>query len=406
MNFIENILNAFTVIRTNKMRSFLTTLGIVIGVFSVTVMLSFGESAKREMTSGLEDKTNLLEIRTSMMFDFDDLSKTPQEPKDLTNSDFLAIKENPYISKISPQLSNYEKISSTYKNLNIDTVGALPEFIEIKDSKLAVGSFISEKNQENEEKVAILGAKSASNLFGNINPLGKNIVIKDVIFRVIGVLEKEEESGWGENMNDIVLIPLSTAQNRLFGKKTLSKISVLIKEDADLTEAKHKIIYTLLKERKISNVKKMDFNVFDNNEMIKMFDKINQTMTLFLGAIGGISLLVGGIGVMNIMLVSVTERTREIGIRKAVGAQRRSILFQFLTEAIFLSIVGGLIGVFLSYALIVFIKRFSFFDLELVFSTNAMFLSLSFSFFVGVFFGSYPANKASKLKPIDALRFE
>ena len=406
MNFVENILNAFTVIRTNKMRSFLTTLGIVIGVFSVTVMVSLGESAQKEMTSGLEDKTNLLKIRAgnSMMFDFDALDRTPKQPKDLTNSDVLAIENNENILSISPELSSYENISSTQKNINLNTTGVLPEYLEVAGYKLKIGSFINQQNQEHEDKVVVLGSKSASNLFGDENPLGKNVKIKNSIFKVIGVLDKKEGGGWEGDLNDVVLIPLSTAQNRVFGKKTLSSISVLIKDEVSIKEAKHEIIYALLREHKITDVNKMDFSVFDNNEMIKIFDKIKRTMTLFLAAIGGISLLVGGIGVMNIMLVSVTERTREIGIRKAVGAQRRSILLQFLTESIFLSIVGGLIGVLLSYVLIVLVRKFSTFDV--VFSTNAMLISLSFSFFVGIFFGSYPANKASKLKPIDALRFE
>lgn len=405
MNFVENILNAFTVIKTNKMRSVLTTLGIIIGVFSVTVMVSLGESAQKEMTSGMETETNLLKIRSggSMRFDFDEFAGEPKEPQELTNADVVAIQQNPSILHISPELSDYKTIKSLKRNLNVKVIGVLPDFAEVSGYTLNIGSFISQQNQEQEDKVAILGARTANNLFDKESPLGKNITIENSIFKIIGVMDKKEDSGW-QSFNDVVMIPLSTAQNRLFGKKTLSLISVLIKDGADMKQAKHEIIYALLREHKTPNINQMDFSVVDNNEMIKMFDKINRTMTLFLTAIGGISLLVGGIGVMNIMLVSVTERTREIGIRKAVGAQRKSILLQFLTESVFLSVVGGLIGVLFSYLLIVLVQKFS--DFDLIFSTNAMLISLSFSFFVGIFFGIYPANKASKLKPIDALRFE
>lgn len=407
MNFFENILNAFTVIKTNKMRSVLTTLGIIIGVFSVTVMVSLGESAQKEMTSGMEEKTNVLKIQSGnyAMYDFDSFQGELIQPKDLTNLDVAAVqKSSMQIDKISPELEGREDVVSIREKSNTSVKGVLPVFMAVEGYNLNIGSFISEQNQLSEDKVAVLGFLTASRLFGKENPLGKNITIKNSIFRIIGVMEKKEGGGWGGGSNEVVLIPLSTAQNRLFGLKTVSLISVLIKDGENVKEAKHKIIYSLLREHKITDVKAMDFSVSDNNEMIKMFAKINRTMTLFLTAIGGISLLVGGIGVMNIMLVSVTERTREIGIRKAVGAQRKSILLQFLTESVFLSVLGGIIGVLLSYVLIILVKKFSTFDM--IFSTNAMIIALSFSFFVGVFFGIYPANKASKLKPIDALRFE
>ncbi len=408
MNFFENILNAFTVIKTNKMRSVLTTLGIIIGVMSVTVMVSLGESAQKEMTQGLEEKTNLLQIRQGnpMRFSMDafEFEGEKRQPQDLTNADVAAIQENDQILKISPEINNYEEVITPSKKFNTKVAGVLPAAKDVANFSLKAGLFISQQDQDAEDKVAVLGAFAAQNLFGKQNPLGKNVIIKNSVFKVIGVLEQKENTGWGNNENAVVLIPLSTAQNRLFGKKSLSLISVLIKDGANIKEAKHKITYALLREHKIPNINKMDFNVYDNSEMIKMFDKINKTMTFFLTAIGGISLLVGGIGVMNIMLVSVTERTREIGIRKAVGARRRSILLQFLIEAVFLSVLGGLIGILLSYVVIILIKTFS--PLSASLSTNAMMISLSFSFLVGIFFGIYPANKASKLKPIDALRFE
>ena len=407
MNIFENIINAFSTIISNKLRSGLTMLGIIIGVSSVIVMIAIGEGARKGVTSRLESLgANLLMImpggqsQSNVRGGAGGKSST----EGLTKNDIEAIaSEVENLSGVSPEFSGRKQVIFGSSNVSTTVTGVVPDYETVRNFQVEYGQFVSQENNTNMDKVAVLGKAVAESLFDDQDPVGKDIKMEGNIFTVIGIMKEKGQSGF-RNADDVIFIPLSTALKRVFGVDYVSIITVSVNEANNMEKAKADIELLLMQEHGIKNAEEADFTVLNQADAISTMNEVTQIFTLLLGGIAAISLLVGGIGVMNIMLVSVTERTREIGIRKSIGAKRKDILLQFLTEATFLSILGGMIGILISFLAITLIREKA--GIETTMSANSILLAFLFSFFTGIFFGILPAHKASRLKPIDALRFE
>lgn len=395
MNISENIINSFTSIWSNKLRSGLTMLGIIIGVSSVVVMTAIGTGAQQGITSRLQQMgTNVLFVTPGGGSDIRTVFRGGGSGT-LKNSDFQALESLDGVRGISPELSGNKQ--GVYKNNNtrIRLIGVQPDYFTLKDKELIAGSFLTEDHELKRNKNIVIDETIWEDLLGSINPIGEDIRMENSIFRVVGIVKGENGEGF---------IPFSTAQLRVFGQKNVSQISVFANEADEMDSVKANIEKILLAEHKITNADSADFSVINQTELLDTINDITAIFTILLGGIAAISLLVGGIGVMNIMLVSVMERTREIGIRKAIGAHRNEILLQFLIESVILSLLGGTVGILLSFG----VKRIiaSSTQLQPVVTTGSLLMAFGFSAGVGIFFGILPAYKASRLKPIDALRFE
>lgn len=408
MNILENIRNALGAIGSNKMRSALTMLGIVIGVSSVVLMIAIGQGAQRSVTSRIQSLgTNLLTIspgspnQTNVRFG----GGGGQATTALTSDDVEAIRT--YVTGlrgIQPEVRSRSQVIAGSQNVSTTIVGTVPDYTTVRNANVALGSFITEQNVAQNDKVAVLGPQVVTNLFpGQSDVLGQDIRIGNSIFTVIGVLQSKGQQGL-QNQDDMIVIPLSTMQERITGQSTVSSISVSVANEGSMELAQRQITAVLLHTHGITDVTKQDFTVLNQADAVETLNQVTGIFTLLLGGIAAISLLVGGIGVMNIMLVSVTERTREIGVRKAIGARRRDILLQFLIEAVVLSVLGGALGILLSWigAWIVSSR----FGLNATIAPASVFLAFIFSAGVGIFFGMLPAYKAARLRPIEALRYE
>jgi putative ABC transport system permease protein len=407
MNILENIRNALGAINSNKLRSSLTMLGIIIGVTSVVLMIAIGQGAQRSVTSRLASLgTNLLTVspgspsQTNIRF-----GGGGQSTAGLPNDDVAAIRE--YVeglNGISPELSSRMQAIVGSLNMNTNIQGATPDYLTVRNATLAYGSFITDEQIERMDKVAVLGTQVVSTLFPDEpNPLGRDIRIQSHIFTVIGVMEAKGQSGF-QNLDDMIFIPLSTMQTRVSGQSTVSTIGISVAEQAEMSQRQAEITAVLLNEHGITDPTDQDFTVQNQADAVETLNEVTGIFTLLLGGIAAISLLVGGIGVMNIMLVSVTERTREIGIRKAIGAKKRDILLQFLVESTVLSLLGGLLGILLSLVGSWIVTNYAGLDASVTISPVT--LAFLFSLGIGVFFGMLPAYKAAKLRPIEALRYE
>jgi putative ABC transport system permease protein len=395
MDIFENIINSLTSIWSNKLRSGLTMLGIIIGVSSVVIMVAIGAGAQQGVTSRLQEMgTNVLFVTPGGGSDIRSLYRGGGSGT-LKNSDYQALKDLQDVRGVAPEISASKQGVYGTSNTRIRLIGVLPDYFSLKDKELMVGSFLSEDDELERKKTIVIDETVWEDLFAGVNPVGKDIRMDNNIFRVVGLVKGE---------NGEAFIPFSTAQLRVVGEKTVSQISVFA-ETAEVMEAVTAEIETiLLTEHKIKDADSADFSVINQEELLDTINEVTAIFTILLGGIAAISLLVGGIGVMNIMLVSVTERTREIGIRKAIGAHRNDILFQFLIESTILSVLGGSLGISLSFAATRIIASLT--ELEPVITTSSVLLAFGFSAGVGIFFGLLPSYKASKLKPIEALRFE
>lgn len=395
MDISENIINSFTSIWSNKLRSGLTMLGIIIGVSSVVVMIAIGTGAQQGITSRLQQMgTNVLFIIPGGGSDIRTIFRGGGSGT-LKNSDFQALEGLEGIRGISPELSGNKQGVYKNKNTRIRLIGVRPDYFTLKEKELITGSFLTEDDGLRRNRNIVIDETVWEDLFDGINPVGEDIRIENNIFRVVGLIKGES----GESFT-----PFSTAQLRVFGQKNVSQISVFANKADEMDSITANIEKILLAEHKISNAESADFSVINQTELLDTINDVTAIFTILLGGIAAISLLVGGIGVMNIMLVSVMERTREIGIRKAIGAHRNDILLQFLIESVILSLLGGTVGILLSFLVKHVIASST--QLQPVITTNSLFLAFGFSAGVGIFFGLLPAYKASKLKPIDALRFE
>ena len=399
---------AVRAIKANKMRSILTSLGIIIGVAAVIVMLAIGNGAQISIQNEMKTMgSNLIIVRSGVATSSGARGGHGSQPT-MKMSDGNAIQEK--ISKIrlaAPILEETAQIVYGNANWSTGITGTDNRNFEIKEWELAYGRFFNESDIKNANKVAILGQTVVNELFGDVDPIGKTIRIKGLPFQVIGVLISRGQSGMGQDQDDSVFIPITTAQKKVMGIQFPDQVRMIILQavDSQSTYTSQPEIKELLRQRhNLGTNKEDDFVIMNLTQMMEMMENSTKIMTILLGSIAGISLLVGGIGIMNIMLVSVTERTREIGIRMAIGAKTWDIRLQFLMEALVLSLIGGLLGIFFGLSGIYLVSVFS----SLTPQATLMYILLPFSFagFVGLFFGFYPAYKASLLNPINALRYE
>lgn len=399
---------AIRAVRANKMRSTLTSLGIIIGVAAVIVMLAIGNGAQISIQNEMRTiGSNLIIVRSGVSTSSGARGGHGSQPT-MKLSDGNAIQEK--ISQIklaAPILSEVVQLVAGNNNWSTQVTGTDNRNFLIKEWDLAYGRMFSEADVKNAAKVAILGQTVVNELFGDVDPLGRTVRIKGIPFRVIGVLEQRGQSGMGQDQDDEVFIPISTAQKKVMGVSFPDQVKFIILQavDAESTYTSQEEIRLLLRQRhNLGANKDDDFVIRNLTQMMEMMENSTKVMTILLGSIASISLLVGGIGIMNIMLVSVTERTREIGIRMAIGAKSWDIRWQFLMEALVLSLIGGLMGILLGLFGVQMVKAFS----SLTPSVNILYIFLPFSFagLVGLFFGFYPAYKASLLNPISALRYE
>lgn len=405
----KSILKMATVsLRINKMRSILTSLGIIIGVSAVIIMLAVGSGASIKIAKDMESMgSNLLMIRSASAKSGGVRMGMGTRPT-LTMKDAAAIEaKSRGILALAPYSAEGKQI--TYGNQNWSTTvgGTTMPYFMIRNYEIESGRGFLPEDNKNSTKVAILGQTVSTELFGDVDPIGKTIRIGNVPFKVVGLLKTKGSSGMGQDQDDLVFIPITTAQRKVFGTDfpgTVSMIAVKAQNDEVISLAEQDITEILKERHHIGKNQENDFEIRNLAEMQETIKSATKTMSLLLGAIAGVSLIVGGIGIMNIMLVSVTERTKEIGIRMAIGAKASDIRFQFLIESFLLSMAGGLIGVIVGILGAYLMQRFA--GMNIAITLQSLLLSMGFSAAIGIAFGYYPAYKASLLNPIDALRYE
>jgi putative ABC transport system permease protein len=403
MDLIESVKMSVATLTANRLRSVLTMLGMIIGNASVVAMIGVGEGAQRYASSQFES------LGPNVLFIVPGTDRARNRsfeiPKTLVLSDAEAIATQvPSVAMVAPQLQSQTPVIFRNQNKSSLVIGTSEMFPVVRDFDVAKGRFISKQDVQRSNLVIALGSTLAENLFGNIEPLGQQVRIRGLTFRVIGVM-KEKGAFLGNNQDDSGFIPISVMASRVIGKTSpygteLTFISVSAKEESQTAAAKTQITNLLRLRHKI--VDEDDFTVRSQEEALSIIGAVTGALTIMLVAIAGISLLVGGIGIMNIMLVSVTERTQEIGLRKAIGANQADILVQFLIESIILSAVGGAIGILVGSGTVVMVGMFT--PLQTSVSVPAILLAVSVSGAIGVFFGVVPAQRAAKLDPIVALR--
>jgi len=386
----------------NPLRSFLAMLGIIIGVAAVISMLAMGAGARNQIMQRLSAMgTNLLVVRPGQSGSHGVVSGTTQN---LTLADAQAlVKEVAGVRRVAPCVGGNVQVKYLNHNTRVRLTGTSPTYLPVRDFTVEKGRAFTDGEVENMARVAILGPVTVDNLFGVNEPLGETVKINSINFTVIGVLKAKGDQGWF-SPDDQVIIPHTTAMKQLLGLDYLGEIDVQAADGADVKQVQADMTTLLRKRHHVQEGAADDVNIRNQADMIETANQFTQTFTILLGGIASISLLVGGIGIMNIMLVTVTERTREIGIRKAVGAKERSIMTQFLIESVIISGLGGLIGASGGLGAAVLIQRFTQFTTQV--EWPSVLLALSFSAIVGIFFGWYPALRASRLDPVEALRYE
>ncbi len=422
MNLLQSVRIALSALGANKLRTFLTMLGIIIGVGAVIALMSIGQGAQRTVTSQIQSLgTNLLFVRPGSTQQ-GGVRSAQGSASTLTIEDAEAIpREVPLVAATAPEQSNFGQILGNGQNTSSRVTGTTPAYEEVRNHRVANGEFFTRQHMDGRSTVAVLGSNVATTLFGEDDPIGQSVRVSfnnraAANFRVIGVMEPKGGTSFG-NQDDQVFVPITTMQARLSSQRNarggtnVSVINVQVTDEKQMKEAVDQVA-AVLRER--HRVVEDDFVIQSQEDFLTTFSQITQTFTILLGSVAGISLLVGGIGIMNIMLVSVTERTREIGIRKAIGARRRDILSQFLVESVMVSLWGGLIGVILGWGASKLIGGVrlpvpggqSPQGLETVVAPEAVLLAFCVSAAVGIFFGAYPASRAARLNPIEALRYE
>ena len=400
----ESFLMAWASLIANKLRSLLTMLGIIIGVAAVIALVSIGNGVKQDIEDSISSLgSNLLVV----------LPGAPRTPgarssqgsmKSLKISDYEAIAKLEGVKAASPMTNGSYVVIYQNKNWTTSVAGVNSNFQDVNNWTMTSGRFFSDKNVQNRERVAVVGQTVVKNLFADEDPVGKEIRVKNIPFRVIGVLKSKGNGTMGNDQDDTVLIPYTTSMERVEGIDYLRRVYVVAKDDGGIDRLQADIENLLRVRHNIKDTNLDDFNIQNMKSIMETVAQTTGTFTLFLGAVAAISLVVGGIGIMNIMLVSVTERTREIGIRKALGATYSVIVTQFLIEAVVISLMGGIIGIILGIGSSKLIGMAS--GMSTVISIPTIGMSFAFSMAIGLIFGIYPARKAAKLNPIDALHYE
>jgi len=408
INIPSTIKISFRALRVNKMRSALTMLGIIIGVSTVITMLAVGSGASEQIARQIATVGSNLMIILSGSSGTGGVRQGFGTQPTLTVGDCDAIiKECPAVLDATPVLSGVCQIVYSNQNWSTNVTGTTPNILNVRDWPLSSGRSFTQDEVKSAAKVCLLGQTVINNLFGGINPLGHIIRIKKVPFKVIGVLDTKGQTPTGQDQDDAIYVPVSTAQKKLFGNTLPGLVRVIMvkgKSPDELIDAEKQITELLRQRHRITQKADNDFTIRNLTQMMQTAQQSAKVMALLLGAIASVSLLVGGIGIMNIMLVSVTERTREIGIRMAVGAKTWDIRLQFIIEALTLSLIGGIMGIMLGIGGSQLISNIA--GWSTIVSPSSILISFSFSGLVGIGFGFYPAFKASMLNPIDALRYE
>ena len=400
----ESFLMAWASLIANKLRSLLTMLGIIIGVAAVIALVSIGNGVKQDIEDSISSLgSNLLVV----------LPGAPRTPgarssqgsmKSLKISDYEAIAKLEGVKAASPMTNGSYVVIYQNKNWTTSVAGVNSNFQDVNNWTMTSGRFFSDKNVQNRERVAVVGQTVVKNLFTDEDPVGKEIRVKNIPFRVIGVLKSKGNGTMGNDQDDTVLIPYTTSMERVEGIDYLRRVYVVAKDDGGIDRLQADIENLLRVRHNIKDTNLDDFNIQNMKSIMETVAQTTGTFTLFLGAVAAISLVVGGIGIMNIMLVSVTERTREIGVRKALGATYSVIVTQFLIEAVVISLMGGFIGIAFGIGASKVIGMVS--GMSTVISVPTIIMSFAFSMAIGLIFGIYPARKAAKLNPIDALHYE
>jgi len=400
----ESFLMAWASLIANKLRSLLTMLGIIIGVAAVIALVSIGNGVKQDIENSISSLgSNLLVV----------LPGAPRTPgarpsqgsmKSLKISDYEAIAKLEGVKAASPMTNGSYVVIYQNKNWTTSVAGVNSNFQDVNNWTMTSGRFFSDKNVQNRERVAVVGQTVVKNLFADEDPVGKEIRVKNIPFRVIGVLKSKGNGTMGNDQDDTVLIPYTTSMERVEGIDYLRRVYVVAKDDEGIDRLQADIENLLRVRHNIKDTNLDDFNIQNMKSIMETVAQTTGTFTLFLGAVAAISLVVGGIGIMNIMLVSVTERTREIGVRKALGATYSVIVTQFLIEAVVISLMGGFIGIAFGIGASKVIGMVS--GMSTIVSVPTIIMSFAFSMAIGLIFGIYPARKAAKLNPIDALHYE
>lgn len=408
MDFNELLTSAVEALSLNKLRTGLATLGIVIGIGAVIALVSIGQASQAAVTAQIQSLgSNLLTVIPGAIRP-GNIQSASGTSTTLTLADANALKKATNITgikNISVELLRRSQVTGGRNNTNTQVTGVLPEFKDVRSLEIENGTFISQSNNSAQAKVAVLGPQVAEDLFGEgANPVGQTIRINKQSFRVIGVTVSKGASGLS-NQDDVIYVPLSTAQKQLFGVDYIGSISIQVEDPDRADEVRDQVGYFLLARHKIQDPQSADFTIISQSDILGAAQQITGIFTILLSGIAAISLLVGGIGIMNIMLVTVTERTREIGLRKALGAKKKDIIQQFLIESVILTAVGGAlgmtIGIGISTIIILFLLKLPF-----ALSITSVLLAVGVSGGIGILFGWYPARRAANLSPIEALRYE
>jgi putative ABC transport system permease protein len=405
---LKDILHeTYAALSGNKARSGLTVLGIVIGISSVIAMISIGQGAQSSIQSSIQSIGSNLVLVTpgAQRGPGFQVSAGRGSARTLTQEDADAIINDVTLAKaVAPEISSRYQVTSKGKNTNTSVVGVTSAYPDVRNVALDHGSFISDQNLRSLSKVAILGATASTDLFGDgVDPVGQVVRIKNIEFKVIGLMVAKGGSGFG-SQDDMIFVPLTSAQRFLAGDAYVTTISVQAVDAGGMADIQQQITDLLLGRHHISNPQLADFSVLNQQDIVATASSVTSTFTVLLAAVAGISLIVGGIGIMNMMLTSVTERTKEIGLRKAIGAKRRDISLQFLSESVMLTFFGGVVGVALGWAVSYGVMYFGI--LQTSVSVSSVFLAFGVSAGIGIVFGYYPAQRAARMNPIEALRYE
>ena len=396
---------ALTSLYANKMRSLLTMLGIIIGVGAVIALVSVGMGVRSNVTNSIASLGSNMLIVSPGSSNRGGVRGAAGSMQTLKYDDAKAIKDKiKNIDYVSPSVSSSYQVVYGNNNWKTSVQGVTPEFMSIRALTIGYGSFVSTDDMNKRNRVAVIGTTVASNLFAKENPVGKNIRINNQPYKVIGLLESKGQSSVGQDQDDVIYVPLTTAQERMLGITYVQSINIQVTNQEKMDQVQAEVETLLRSRHHILAGKDDDFNVRNLTSLMETVNQSTAMLTLLLGAIAGISLIVGGIGIMNIMMVSVTERTREIGIRKALGATFMNIMTQFLIESMVIGIIGGIIGIAMGCIASKVIPQLG--DFTTVITITPIVVSFMFAVGIGLFFGIYPARKAAKLDPIEALRYE